>query len=141
MLVAWVVGDDDLRLVIDVSCIAEKTGLFGPTKPKYEGAPQKTQNWNGWFEFHKQGIVVQSPDFEIDPKPKNFYMAGGCKLQPKSFPKVPSSRQETEAGPDETAEAEPNPVYCYFASEVSPGFFLGSQGRFPAMRSNKFHAM
>lgn len=29
------------------------------------------------------------------------------------------SGEETEAGPDETAEAEPNPVYCYFASEVT----------------------
>ena len=49
---------------------------------------------------------------------------GGCKLQPNPH------RQETEAGPDETAEAEPNPVYCYFASEVPGGdFFLGSQGR------------
>lgn len=47
-------------------------------------------------------------------------MAGGCKLQPKIH------RQETEAGPDETAEeAEPNPVYCYFASEVPvPGIFF-----------------
>ena len=40
MLVAWVVGDDDLRLVIDVSCIAKRL-VCGPTKPKYEGLPKK----------------------------------------------------------------------------------------------------
>ena len=43
------------------------------------GLPQKTQtqNWNGLIRVQKkQGIVVQSPDFGIHPKPKDFRMTG-----------------------------------------------------------------
>ena len=40
MLVARVVGDDDLRLAIDVSCIAEKTVLLAQQNQNMRGSPK-----------------------------------------------------------------------------------------------------
>lgn len=83
-----------------------------PNKTKIWGGSPKNPKLEWLIRVLIQGIVVQSP-------------------KPKKILWFAFAWQETEAGPDETAEAEPNPVYCYFASEVPvPGiFFLGSQGR------------
>lgn len=53
MLVAWVVGDDDLRLVIDVSSIAKRLSL---------AVAQQNQNMRGLPKKPKIGMVDSSSD-------------------------------------------------------------------------------
>ena len=90
MLVALVVGDDDLRFVRrwDSSCI----GCPWPNKTKNEGLPKKPV-WNGWCEA-SQRIVVQSPWFWDSDTPKliccgHFCRAGGY-YNPNPFRKSSS---------------------------------------------------
>lgn len=69
-------GDDDLRLVIDVSCIAEKT-VRGPTKPKIGMVDSSSDSRDccsiPWF-------------WEIHPKHKRLlHGRGGVNYNPKSI--------------------------------------------------------